>query len=201
MRYMIVLVVLLMAGCRGSEPCSPVPVRRVGEKAVPPVVVVPRYFVSLFCYESVPNRAGNSHNFATFVRWAGDDVQRVTISWYPASSDRGLLPRQPGRNFSLAETLERGRDRVLEELGPYECKSELWEKAVAADKRLASGGVDYKALGGSMECCNCIHAVLNVVRPGVKTGMCWGKSANKIVLREYRPWLISPGKVHPEVPR
>jgi hypothetical protein len=201
-------LLVLVVGCSQSEPISgPVSGRLVEKKEIvvppPPPPPPPKFYASLYCYESMPNRAANSHNFATFVRWAGADIQRVTISWYPARTDLGLLKRQAGKNWDLASTLDKARadGRIIEELGPYEVQEELWQRAVAEKARLESGSVDYQALSGSSDVCNCIHAVLHVVGSERRTGSAWGRAANKIILHEYHRYLIQPGKVHPEVPR
>jgi hypothetical protein len=85
-----------------------------------------------------------THSFATFVRVVpGCPVEAFTISWLPATERvRPLaLQPEPGRNYSLAETLEFCANNRMEVAawGPYQIAPELWDAALCQKARLESG--------------------------------------------------------------
>lgn len=153
-----------------------------------------------------------SHSFATFVRVTPDGgVETATISWLPVTGMvRPLSPRpEPGRNFSLEETLQLCAANRMEVAawGPYQIEPSLWEAALVQKARLDSGAVLYKAYDngspdGSVS--NCIHAVAFMARePGqtrpyvVVAPANWGESGSYWVALTLRPWYVEPCRTHP----
>lgn len=187
MRYLFPLLALAFVGC-GPQ----IPVRCKSYDT--------RYYVSIWAYESEPSLARNSHTFATFVRTDGGQMEHHTISWLPVDQFRIISSGQEGMNLDLASTLQRARNYNCKvyEFGPYEITEELYNKAMAQISLLESGQVKYYALGNGKYVCNCIHAVSNVIGP-LATGATWGRAANRQIVVHYRPWLINPTTVHPEI--
>ncbi len=173
------------------------------------------FFVTVFgAQRPVVKLARYSHTFATFVRvLPNGGVQQATISWLPAAGDVRpfAVQAEPGRNFSLEETLRWCTERrmVVAAWGPYQIEPRLWDGAVWQKGRLESGQVEYKAFDyGSPEgrVSNCVHAVEFITRPpGDKVPAVivapanWGESGSYWVALALRPWYVAPCQRHPWV--
>src|SRR5262249_44262934 len=95
----------------------------------------------------VPNY---SHSFAAFARLTPTGrLEAFTISWLPRTGEVRVLrlEPEPGRNFSLAETLQFCSDNrmVVARWGPYQIHPDLWHRAQWQKTRLESAQVLYKA--------------------------------------------------------
>ena len=145
----------------------------------------PSYHMTVFAVDGgLPHR---SHVFAVFARTdrgpAGDTVQVVTISWMPGDGRIALDRSKPGRNYTLAETVQWARGIPTLQWGPYPITAELYLRAVTQARRLESGQVRYKALDRQLRprACNCIHAVSDLGGP-LDTGAAFGfRAAEKVV--------------------
>ena len=143
--------------------------------AVPPAgpecAAGPRYFFVLFGGQSVPYRARTAHTWAVFVKATptpdgGASVERVTISWLPASG-----PVQPlrlraveGKNYSLEETFAKmAKDNgQVSVWGPFETDAGRYALAVQQANTLGSGAVRFRSvdsLRGNRAVENCVHAI------------------------------------------
>jgi len=144
------------------------------------------YCVSLLAYQSPLNLPHKSHCFAVF------SPNFHTISWLPVNDKVSFFRwKELGKNLTLPETFKYAVERNAEvyHTGTFRIKYELYKKGLQQIERLESGKTMYQILGNSMETCNCIQAISNVVGP-LKTGMTWGVRANALILNHFRPWLL-----------
>ncbi len=169
------------------------------------------YLIVFGAQPPIIKQARRTHSFATFVHVVpGCPVEAFTISWLPVTERvRPLALRpEPGRNYTLAETLEfcAGNGMEVAAWGPYQIQPELWEIALRQKTRLESGQVLYKAFDfGSPEgtVSNCIHAISFMVRPPGQTFPYvivapedWGESGSYWVALTLRPWYVDPCRKH-----
>lgn len=156
-----------------------------------------RYFMVVFGYQTIPNRAVDSHTFAAFyegrdLEWGGGRAP-ATISWLPATGIVRPLGRERGRNFSLDETLAIARSRGYEvrAWGPYEITPSLYRAALGRIRVLESGRLLYKMIDGpfSPRAVNCISAVSDIAGP-LHTGTDWGFAASGRVAAHFAPWVM-----------
>lgn len=139
-----------------------------------------QHFMIVYGFQNGINTPHGAHVFATFIEsdvsQSGQDVAHFeahTLSWLPVEEDNRFLRLrpEPGRNFSLAETLQLAdcRGLSLRRWGPVEVTESLYFEALDRIGFLESGAADYivkdtfyrnavyaKASGGAI---NCIHAV------------------------------------------
>lgn len=156
-----------------------------------------RYFAVIFGYQGTPNRAVDSHTFAAFL--TGEDLERgdvydpATISWLPRTGVVRPLRKEPGRNFSLSETIDIARRNRYEvrAFGPYEITADLYRRALRQIRFLESGAVEYKMIPGPLagNAINCIMAV-SQIGGSLKTGAEWGFDASALVTQHLSPWMI-----------
>src|SRR5690242_837347 len=108
---------------------------------------VERYFVTLFAFQTEPKSMRTSHTFATFSRLSRGTLTHRTISWLPVS--RSIEPiriwTEPGRNFTLQETIDFARqvEAAVHGWGPFECTREAHDLAMKKIERLESGEVSF----------------------------------------------------------
>lgn len=167
-----------------------------------------RYYAVIFGYQGTPNRAVDSHTFASFL--TGDELDRgdvyepATISWLPRTGVVRPLRREPGRNFSLSETIQIARNNRYEvrAYGPFEITADLYRRAIRQIRYLESGAVDYKMIPGPLagNSINCIMAVSQVGGP-FSTGTEWGFSASAMVTQHLSRWMVNYPLAHNEVAR
>lgn len=170
------------------------------------------YFVTVFGAQRPVIKAPRySHSFATFVhRFPDGRLEAFTISWLPQTGKvRPLRPSpEPGRNFTLAETLQLCSANRMEVAcwGPYQIHPNLWQLAQRQRCRLESGQVLYKAYdSGSPDgrVSNCVHAIEYMTRPPgdprtqvFVAPLNWGESGSYWVTLTMRPWLVEPCRTH-----
>lgn len=168
-----------------------------------------RYFMVVFGYQGAGNRAVDSHTFASF--YEGQALARyrtqrpATISWLPATGYVRPVRREPGRNFSLEETLAIARDRGYEvrAYGPFEITRNLYQRALDRIAYLESGRVDYRmtAAGFLMpDVLNCISA-LSGIGGLLNTGTLWGFSASQRVTQHLAREVYHYPNIHYDVAR
>lgn len=180
-----------------------------------PIRAAERYYVTFYGAQDGRNAPRHSHTWATFVRVVSDDargteskpqVESFAISWLPANGDVRLLARpEPGRNYTQAETQAwAARTGVgVTYFGPFELSKQGYELALQQKAKLESGGMLYKALDARFrggEATNCIHAVTDIVPGALElTGQARGVEATQMAAQHFRPLLIEPERMHPEV--
>lgn len=176
--------------------------------AAPAAARADDYYVTLFCAESVPYRATNTHSFASLVKVANGAAALDHICWGPANMKiRGLTLRpEEGRNFTLAETLDwvKGNCWRVSVWGPYKVECDLYTKLKCQADLLSSGAIKYKptdTLQRRDVAQNCYHALTSPVAPlkryaGAFTA---GDAAGTTILQAYAPWLIDPCTTHDEI--
>jgi hypothetical protein len=153
-----------------------------------------------------------AHSFATFVHIdCAGRTEEITISWLPATGYVRPLARrpEPGRNFSLCETLDYcGQNRMeVAAWGPYITTEDLWQRALCYKARLDSGVIGYRADDDFDDdsISNCVHAVGGVVRaPGERRYIYvspanWGESGSYWLALLLRPWYVDPCCTQPWV--
>lgn len=166
------------------------------------------YYVMIFgAQRPVLKDPRHSHSFATFVRLGADGAaEYFTISWL--SLDGRVRPfelhAEPGRNWTLEETLQLCRENRMEvcNFGPYQIQPDLWRRAVEQKQWLESGNVRYKPMDeGSRDgtVSNCIHAISYMARePGQQVPYVfvmpanWGESGSYWIALTLRPWFCDP---------
>lgn len=156
-----------------------------------------RYFMVLFGYQGASNRAVDAHTFAAFYEGSDLESGRVSypasISWLPATGVVRPLRREPGKNFSLEETLDLARRNGAEVRahGPYEITSGLFARAMEQIRFLESGAVDYRMINGIFVrgTSNCIAAV-SAIGGSLNTGTQWGFSATQRVATHLSRWTF-----------
>jgi hypothetical protein len=156
-----------------------------------------RYFVVVWAYEGDAPR--DSHTFATFYK--GDDLAKgrvnpATISWLSATGAIPLFAATQGRNFSLAETLAMAcRDgKRVASWGPYETNFDLYQRALARIRLLASGRVAYSGLALFPGTMNCIKAAGDITDTSLNQGISWGFAASKAIVRHFSPFFKDGGR-------
>jgi len=180
-----------------------------------PAQAAERYYVVFYGAQDGRNAPRHSHTWAVFLHVASEDsagenarqqAESFAISWLPANGDVRLLARpELGRNFTHAESVAwAARVGVaVTYWGPFELTKQGYDLALQQKGRLESGGVLYKALDGRLrpgEATNCIHAVTDIVPGSLElTGSSRGNQGTLAAVQHFRPLLIEPNQVHPEI--
>jgi hypothetical protein len=176
--------------------------------SAPSVSAADKYFVEFFAIQDGAASPAVSHCFASFMHARetkpGDDqgrwsvVEEFSISWLPASGVVKLLaPPEKGKNYTRKESLDRAAKLGLQpkSWGPFELRKEGYDAARKQRARLEADQVAYKAadrLGRPAAAINCIHALSDVVPgPLLETGLARGFAAGELIVRHYRPLLVS----------
>jgi len=169
-----------------------------------------RHFMIIYGFQNGINTPHGAHVFATFVESdaspSGRDLARLeahTLSWLPVEEDNRFLRLrpEPGRNFSLDETLQLAESRELSLMrwGPFEITDSLYFGALDRIDFLESGAADYivqdtfhrnavyvRESGGAI---NCIHAVSDL-GGFIRTGLAHGFSAARRVYEHLQQFVV-----------
>lgn len=169
-----------------------------------------RHFMIIYGFQDGINTPHGAHVFATFVESdvspSGHNLARFeahTLSWLPVMVDNWFLRLrpEPGRNFSLAETLQLAESRELSLMrwGPFEITDSLYFSALDRIDFLESGAADYivqdtfyrnavyvRESGGAI---NCIHAVSDL-GGFIRTGFLHGFSAARRTYDHLRQFVV-----------
>jgi hypothetical protein len=164
------------------------------------------YYLAIFASDADSYRPTKTHCFATAIHLCNCRVETCTISWLPRSGKiRPLLP-EPGRNFSLAETMAWSQEGGMHVAvwGPYEIRKELFDRFVAWKAEL--DGPDYVYCGpskfnpvpGTVDCAN---ALVMLTRKGqAYHGIFgFGEAASAQIVEELSPCFLDPCRPHREV--
>lgn len=157
------------------------------------------YFMVVWGYEGRSGAPEQAHTFVSFYR-GGELGKPVTISWLPASGIVRPGVVVPGRNFTLAETLQiaRSRGARLRSYGPYEIQPDLYRRAVERAGELNAGRWDYTMVNGPSGAMNCIAAAGGVGGP-ITTGFDYGYAASNDVVRHLGRWIIDNPETQQQV--
>ncbi len=172
-----------------------------------PKVSGERYYMLVFAAQAEPNVVRRSHSFALFVRASevGKEANRPelevhSISWMPKSmiiQPLHMIP-EPGVNLDLNSTLDWARSvhARVSMWGPFPIRKELYEKAVARQKKLESGVIEYLCMDRRYRgelATNCIHAISDLDRnsTSLDTGVACGKAASEQLVEYFRPQMTS----------
>lgn len=161
------------------------------------------YFMVLWGFQGALNLPASAHSFASF--YSPDDIERstpdpLTLSWLPATGIVRNFLSEPGKNFSLSETLRIAHQRRarVAAYGPYEIKPELYRKASQRIDYLKSGALAFRMVNGSCRACNCI-AALSEIGGHLRTGLKHGFSATEAIAEHLASWIYAYPKVHEDV--
>lgn len=134
-----------------------------------------RYFVAVYSWQEKPPIVSEAHTWATVIRVTpkadGVSIERHTISWLPAKVEIQVFsPRpEPGRNFTLEETLAIAANRPkpvrVSIWGPYEIRERTFNAFVNRKAILESGVYRYRAIDSFIresQNVNCIHAITDM---------------------------------------
>jgi hypothetical protein len=160
-----------------------------------------RYYMLVFAAQDEANTIRVSHTFALFVKAAdkGGPVETHSISWMPKTLELQPMRREPlpGVNLSLKESLKWAKSvgsRVTV-WGPLRIKKELYDMAVAQEKRLNTTPLGHILLDPHFRphtAFNCIHAVsdLDTRQPALETGTAHGNEASEMVVDHFQQYVI-----------
>jgi hypothetical protein len=168
-----------------------------------------RYFALFFAHQTDRYQPEQAHTYVHYIKaFMQPDgfpvvLERSTISWLPCNADVRLyaLKPEPGKNFSLDETLALGLGKHILAWGPYEMTPYAYGLAMAKIAQLQSGRVLYRAtdvtLGFNERSANCIHAAAEIDPDSPRIGQYnvkFGDRATRQVIRAYvqRGFLCNP---------
>lgn len=136
------------------------------------------YYFVLFCHDSEPRKAAESHTYAVFTQVEGREItNKCVINWGPIQEYRLGDGKVPGQNRDYLETLKESRaeGKIVKMWGPYQISPETFQTAVRQRNYLDSGRVLYHVadrvtaldlsenVGRSNQpAVNCIHAVSDI---------------------------------------
>jgi hypothetical protein len=158
------------------------------------------YFLVVWAFQGPDDDLVHSHTFASFYR--GDDlakgvVEPATISWLPVSGTVRPFSVEPGRNFSLDETVGMAchAGRKVSSWGPYKIRPELYHSAMKRIQLLQSGRIRYSMMNASPHSMNCIAAAGNLTSTPLDTGILWGVAASAAVVKHLSPYFLSDASI------
>jgi hypothetical protein len=182
--------------------------------AAPAALAQDSYYMMVFSNQRTSNDPRFSHTFATFVKTSGPSASTSqvlevhTLSWMPASHDIAILRLQPepGVLYDLESSLAWAYsvNARVSMWGPYEIQEELYERAVAQERKLSAGGLLFKMVDGRFRselAINCIHAVsdIDTDQGRLHVGPARGDAASHAVAWHLERWIIAPEQTHPWV--
>lgn len=211
------LGLLAAAGCANFAVQPPTPARSLNFSGLREPAVGEHFYVIVFGSESTPRLPRFTHSWGVFIRATEQGESREpilethTISWMPATL--AIRPWsfhiEPPANLGLHETLHyalNAGERVAQ-WGPYECRPELYYRAVVQQEFLESGHMGYQCVdtvgeaGRTGRGCDCIHAITDMdplyTRARYRL-IRFGIAASRYIARELgrRDMLINPDQTH-----
>lgn len=165
---------------------------------LPTISAGEKYYAVFLAHQDADNTIPMSHTFAVFMKTRDDGTHRTivdtaTINWLPLSGHVSIArPAEQGVNKSLAETLQRAKERNLEVSmsGPYEIDADFYQRAVAQVARLDRGEFKYRCHVKMRDTTkNCIYAVADIFddEPQLDTGTSRGRESLSEIVEHFRP--------------
>jgi hypothetical protein len=138
-----------------------------------------RYFIVVWGYQGAVNAPKDSHTFASFydgTQLSRGRVKPATISWLPVTGVVHILEVDPGRNFSLGQTLTLAcrSGRQVGSWGPYEIDFDLYQRALTRIRLLHSGTIRFSSVPRQGKTMNCIEATGDIAETPFRPGLVWG---------------------------
>ncbi len=213
----MLLCLPVLAGCANFAVQPDTPARKLDFSGLRAPAAGEHFYVIVFGAESTPKLPRFTHSWATFVHvteagpGAPPAVEAHTISWMPATLEiRPWSFRvEPPVNLGLHETLRYVLDmgERVAAWGPYECRPELYYRAVVQKKFLESGRFGYQCVDTVGEAgwrgngSDCIHAVTDMdpLYPRSRYRLIrYGMAASRFIAHELRrrDMLINPDQTH-----
>lgn len=180
--------------------CVCQPLSASAESDFETVALKGRYFLIVWAYQGPDDDLVHAHTFTSFYR--GSDLSRgivrpATISWLPASRAVQPFGAERGHNYSLDQTLRMAcqSGRRVKAWGPYEIRSELFQRAMRRMQLLESGNIGYSMINDLPKAMNCISASGDITPTPLQTGILWGEAASAEVVRHLSPYFIGDESV------
>jgi hypothetical protein len=173
-----------------------------------PNLVATKFFLAVYGFQTKPNFLRTAHTFATMTRkvycddGSSHEEAPLIISWLPRSGTIHAVGAEPGRIYTLPETLA-----MAQKLGakvcrtvPTEVTAAFYDSFSARIGKLNSGDVEYIMIDRFAtrpdDETNCIHALsdLPIVLdklPMLDTGFLHGISASFAVYNYFQPWFAA----------
>jgi hypothetical protein len=171
----------------------------------------PRYFLTIFGFQTFPNFLRTAHTFAIARKTAADltPTEEHLISWLPDGGVIHIHGAEKGRNYTLEETLEfKKPGAVVRELPTEEVAEEFFQSFIARKTELESGRVKFimndNFTTRPHKATNCIHAVSDLPialakLPMLDTFSLHGYEASFAVYRYLEQWYLPKGKTPPRI--
>jgi hypothetical protein len=159
-----------------------------------------RYFIVVWGYQGAVNAPKDSHTFASLydgTQLSRGRVKPATISWLPITGVVHILKVEPGRNFSLGQTLTLAcrSGRQVGSWGPYEIDFDLYRRALARIRLLDSGTIRFSSIPRGGKTMNCIEATGDIAETPFRPGLVWGFRASEAVVRHLSPLFKNGGRI------
>ncbi len=165
----------------------------------------PEFFLTLYGSQKFLNLLQSAHTFAVFTRREFQengyrDVASI-ISWLPCAGVIHLLGAEPGRNYSLPETLEFVAGTKVRATPATRIQEILYKSALERIDQLETGSIEYvmsdRFSTRPDKATNCIHAVSDLSialasLPMLDTGIRHGFAASVTVFNYLRDWFVAP---------
>jgi hypothetical protein len=215
--WLALLCLLPVPGCADLAVQPPTPARSINFSGLREPLPGERFYVIVFGSESTPRIPRFTHTWGAFIRvteqGAGQEpaVETRMISWVPATREIRPLSFQiePGANLGLDQTLRwaLSTGQRLAQWGPYECRPELYYRALVQQGFLESGRMGYQCIDTAGEAartglgCGCIHAITDmdpVYSRNRYRLIRFGMAASRFIAGELgrRDMLIDPDHTH-----
>lgn len=211
------LGLLAVTGCANFAVHPPTPARKLDFSGLREPLAGEHFYVIVFGAESTPKLPRFTHSWAVFIHviepGQGREpcIEAQTISWMPATLEirPWCFHVEPPVNLGLHETLRYvlSLGEHVAQWGPYECRPELYYRAVAHKGFLESGQFGYQCVdtvgeaGWTGNGSDCIHAITDMDPVYSRSRyrlIRYGMAASRYIARELkrRDMLINPGCTH-----
>jgi hypothetical protein len=168
-------------------------------------VVDTRFFLTLYGAQTTPNWLRTAHTFAVFskIEYYEDGSAKnfpSILSWLPASGVIHLIGEEPGRNYTMPETLAFVAGADIYATPTAWIVENLYTSALERISELQGGKVAYimsdRMSTRPHHATNCIHAVSDIpivvaTLPMLDTKTLHGFSASWAVYNHLSPWFVA----------
>lgn len=214
---LVFLCLLAATGCADLAVQPPTPARSMAFSGLREPPPGEHFYVVVFGSESTPRLPRFTHTWGAFIHSIEQEpgiepiVETHLISWMPATLDIRTLSFkiEPGANLGLDKTLRwaLGTGQHIAQWGPYECRPELYYRAVVQQQFLTSGRMGYQCIDTMGEAartglgCDCIHAISDMDPQYSRNRyrlIRFGIAASRFIVYELgsRDMLINPNHTH-----